>query len=238
MAENVFGVTQSDIHRPPAFEDIDRAAFAEQHRALPAASPANGVRMMSSGRVISNTEIRILDDQGKSLAEGAVGEIALRSDCMLSGYYHRPDADQQAFRDGWYLTGDYGFVSRGELYVVGRKKDLIIVGGKNIYPQDLETLSYEIEGIHAGRSVAFGVFNEELGTEDVCMVAETDTEDEAEQRRLAETIRQHIARHSAITLRDVRVVGPRWILKTSSGKTARIANRDKFLREAGQAKEQ
>jgi acyl-CoA synthetase (AMP-forming)/AMP-acid ligase II len=165
--------------------------------------------------------------------DGAVGEIALRSDCMLSGYYHRPDADQEVLRDGWYLTGDYGYVSGGELYVAGRKKDIIIVGGKNIYPQDLESLSYEIPGVHAGRSVAFGLFNEELGTEDVCMVAEADSEDPGEQTRLAESIRQHIARHSAITLREVRVVGPKWILKTSSGKTARLANREKFLHEAG-----
>ena len=172
-------------------------------------------------------------NSGRPLPERAVGEISLQSDCMLTGYYHRPDVDEQAFRDGWYLTGDYGYLSGGELYVAGRKKDLIIVGGKNIYPQDLEALSYEIPGIHAGRSVAFGVFNDELGTEDVCMVAEAEAADTAEQHRLEESIRKHVAQHSAITLRDVRVVGPKWILKTSSGKTARAANREKFLREAG-----
>jgi fatty-acyl-CoA synthase len=238
MAENVFGVTQSDLDHSPTVEDIDRAIFAERRQALPAPIPSAAVRMMSSGRPISNTQVRILDDEGRSMPEGTVGEIALRSDCMLTGYYHRPDADEGALREGWYLTGDYGYLSRGELYVAGRKKDLIIVGGKNIYPQDLEALSYEIPGIHAGRSVAFGVFNDDLGTEDVCMVAEADTEDEAEQQRLAESIRNHVAQHSAITLRDVRVVGPKWILKTSSGKTARAANREKFLREADVARQE
>jgi acyl-CoA synthetase (AMP-forming)/AMP-acid ligase II len=102
---------------------------------------------------------------------------------------------------------------------------------KNIYPQDIEALSYEVPGIHAGRSVAFGVFNEKLGTEDVCLVAETDNADAVRLERLADEVRQHVTRNSAIALRHVRVVGPKWILKTSSGKTARGANRDKFLRE-------
>ena len=150
---------------------------------------------------------------------------------MLTGYYNRPDADREAFRDGWYLTGDYGYLSRGALYVAGRKKDIIIVGGKNIYPQDLEALSYEIPGIHPGRSVAFGVFDQELGTEEACMVAEADTDDPLQQHRLEGLIRAHVTRNSAVALRQVRVVGPRWILKTSSGKVARGANREKFLRE-------
>ena len=94
------------------------------------------------------------------LPERQVGEIALLSDCMLTGYYHRPDATAKAFHDGWYLTGDLGYMADGEVYVTGRKKDLIIVGGKNIYPQDLEALAGEVEGVHPGRVVAFGVFNE------------------------------------------------------------------------------
>ena len=150
---------------------------------------------------------------------------------MLTSYYHRPDATGDALRDGWYLTGDYGYVRQGEVFVTGRKKYLIIVGGKNVYPQDLESLSYEIPGVHAGRSVAFGIFNEEAGTEDVVMVAEADTEDPKEQERIADLIRLHVTQRSAVALRHVRVVGPHWILKTSSGKTARRANREKFLKE-------
>ena len=120
----------------------------------------------------------------------------------------------------------------------GRKKDMIIVGGKNIYPQDLEALSYEVPGVHGGRSVAFGVFNDELGTEDVYMVAEVDSRGSAASTtRLADLIRQHVTKNSAVALRHVRVVGPRWILKTSSGKTARGANREKFLRELDRVQE-
>jgi acyl-CoA synthetase (AMP-forming)/AMP-acid ligase II len=150
---------------------------------------------------------------------------------MLTGYFNRPDLTEKAFRDGWYLTGDYGFISGGELFVSGRKKDMIIVGGKNVYPQDLEMLSYEVPGVHAGRSVAFGMYDEEQGTEEVVIIAEVDSEDAAEQQRIADTLRTHITRNSAIALRHVKVVGPKWILKTSSGKTARSANREKFLKE-------
>lgn len=234
MAENVFGVTQSVLQGQPTVESIDQAAFIEKQVARPASGTSSALQMMSSGRPLANTQVCILDAGGSRVADSVVGEIALQSDCMLTGYFNRPDADREAFRDGWYLTGDYGYLSHGELYVTGRKKDLIIVGGKNIYPHDLEALSYEIPGIHAGRSVAFGVFNEELGTEDVYMVAETDTDDAGQQTRLEQLVLQHVAKRSAVALRQVRVVGPRWIRKTSSGKTARAANRQKFLRELAQ----
>ncbi len=152
---------------------------------------------------------------------------------MLTGYYNRPDADSKAFHDGWFLTGDYGYLSEDELYVWGRKKDVIIVGGKNIYPQDLEALAYEVTGVHPGRAVAFGIFDEQAGTEDVVMVAEIDSTEAADRESVADQIRRHVTKHSAIALRQVKVVGPKWIIKTSSGKTARAANRDMYLREFG-----
>jgi acyl-CoA synthetase (AMP-forming)/AMP-acid ligase II len=150
---------------------------------------------------------------------------------MLTGYYHREDATEKAFADGWYLTGDYGFVADGEVFVSGRKKDMIIVGGKNVYPQDLESLTYEVPGVHAGRSVAFGMYNEEEGTEDVVIIAEVDSEDPVEQQKIADAVRLHVTKNSAIALRYVKAVDSKWILKTSSGKTARSANREKFLAE-------
>ena len=186
---------------------------------------------MSSGQPLENVKIRILDENGSDLPDDFIGEVALQSNCMLTDYFNRPDLTEKAFRDGWYLTGDYGFVREGELFVSGRKKDMIIVGGKNVYPQDLESLSYEVPGVHAGRSVAFGMFDEEQGTEEVVIIAEVDSEDEAEQQKIADALRAHITKNSAIALRHVKVVGPKWILKTSSGKTARSANKEKFLRE-------
>ncbi len=231
MAENVFGVTQSDLTRLPKVYEIDREVFMAERVARPPVNGRPAMKMMSSGKPLSNTRVRILDKHGKDVEDGRIGEIALQSDCMLTGYYNRPAATHKAFLNGWYLTGDYGFVLDGEIFVSGRKKDMIIVGGKNVYPQDLESLTYEVPGVHAGRSVAFGIFDEGAGTEDVVIIAEVDSENAAEQEQIANAIRQQVTKNSAIALRYVKVVGPKWIVKTSSGKTARSANKEKFLKE-------
>lgn len=235
MAENVFGVTQSSLGSEPVVVEIDREAFMVERVAK---SPLDGrpsMKMMSSGRPLENVEIRILDERGMDVSERTIGEVALKSNCMLTGYYNRDDLTGKAFVDGWYLTGDYGFVMDGEVFVSGRKKDMIIVGGKNVYPQDLEALTYEVPGVHGGRSVAFGIFDEAQGTEDVVVIAEVDSEDAAEQQKIADAIRLHVTKNSAIALRYVKVVDPKWVIKTSSGKTARSANKEKFLKELQEA---
>ncbi len=237
MAENVFGVTQSKLGSIPVVEEIDREAFMAERVARDPFDGRPAMKMMSSGQPIENVRVKVIDENGHEVPERVIGELALQSDCMLTGYYNRPDATEKAFRDGWYLTGDYGYISNGEVFVSGRKKDMIIVGGKNIYPQDLESLTYEVPGVHAGRSVAFGMFDEVQGTEDVVIIAEVDSEDADEQQRIADAIRLHVTKNSAIALRYVKVVGPKWILKTSSGKTARSANKEKFLHELQEGKQ-
>lgn len=231
MAENVFGVTQSRLGNVPAIDEIDREAFMSERVAKNPFDGRPSLKMMSSGHPLENVKVKVLDEDGSEVSERVIGEIAIQSDCMLTGYYNRPDHTEKAFRGGWYLTGDYGYIYHGEVFVAGRKKDMIIVGGKNVYPQDLETLTYEVAGVHSGRSVAFGLFDEIQGTEDVVIISEVDSEDPNEHQRIADAIRQHVTRNSAIALRYVKVVGPKWILKTSSGKTARAANKEKFLRE-------
>ena len=231
MAENVFGVTQSDLDNGPAFEEIDQQAFLQQHLALPVVPDQPSLRMISSGKPIPNTEVRILNTKNHPLPEHEIGEVVLRSNSMLNGYYHRPEMTEKAFHSGWYRTGDYGYFSNGELFVTGRKKDLIIVGGKNIYPQDIETLVNQVPGVHSGRAVAFGVFDETQGTEEVVVVAEVDENSPEGRKRISEEIRQLVAKNSAVVLRAVHLVGSRWLLKTSSGKIARAANREKYLSE-------
>lgn len=234
MAENVFAVTQSPLGSEPLTVQVDRESFMSERVVRDPFDGRPAMRIMSSGRPLENVEIRVLDELGKDVPERVVGEIALQSNCMLIGYFNRPDVTEKAFSDGWYLTGDYGFLLNGELFVSGRKKDMIIVGGKNVYPQDLETLSYEVPGVHAGRSVAFGLFDEAQGTEEVVIIAEVDSEDSADQQKIADALRAHVTKNSAIALRHVKVVGPKWIVKTSSGKTARAANKEKFLKELEQ----
>jgi len=231
MAENVFAVTQGGIDAPVIFEDIDQESLQVDRVARPRKGYRPAIRMLGAGKSIPNTSVSILNTEGDPLPDRHVGEVALKSNCMLVGYYHRPDATEKAFINGWYLTGDYGYLVDGELYITGRKKDLIIVGGKNIYPQDLELLAYEVPGVHAGRASAFGIFNETTGTEDVVIVAEVESSDPAQQQKISDGIRATVTRGSAVALRYVHLVGKHWLVKTSSGKTARSANREKFLKE-------
>lgn len=232
MAENVFGVTQSRLGSEPVIDEIDREVFMTERVAMRPLDGRPAMKMMSSGHPLENVRVRIIDENGKDVPERVIGEVALQSNCMLTGYYNRDDLTKNAFLDGWYLTGDYGYIAGGEVFVSGRKKDMIIVGGRNVYPQDLEALTYEVPGVHRGRSVAFGIFDEAQGTEEVVIIAEVDLEDVAEQQKIADTIRAHVTKNSAIALRHVKVVDPKWVIKTSSGKTARAANREKFMKES------
>jgi len=231
MAENVFAVTQGGITEPVTVDVIDREAMQVERVARPALTDEAVVHMLSAGRPIESVEVRVVDEHGHDVPERKIGEVCLRSNSMLTEYYHRPDATAKAFRSGWYLTGDYGYLADGELYVTGRKKDLIIVGGKNIHPQDLEELAMTVPGVHAGRVVVFGIFNDEQGTEEVYLVAEVDPEDPAAREQIADQIRQTITRGSAVALRHVHLVSKHWLVKTSSGKTARGANREKYIQE-------
>lgn len=230
MAENVFAVTQSPLDKTPVIDEIDREIFTTQRLALKGKPDSAILKMTSSGQPLPNVKIRVVDESFNDVDERVVGEIAVQSDCMLTEYFNRPDATKSAIKNGWYLTGDYGYLADGELYVSGRKKDLIIVGGKNVYPQDLETLAGEVAGVRKGRCVAFGMYDEESGTEEVVIIAESESQ-ESDKELIADAIRKHVTKNSAVAVRHVKVVDETWILKTSSGKTARSANKEKFLKE-------
>ncbi|NWG16391.1 MAG: AMP-binding protein [Chloroflexi bacterium] len=233
MAENTFAVTQSAPDAPPPLDVVDRRALMEDRLAVPVDDGLKPivptVTLVSCGAPIPNCQIQVVDEQRHALPERHIGEIALRSDSMLSGYYRRPDATAEVMADGWYYTGDMGYLAGGELYITGRKKDLIIVGGKNVYPQDIENLLNDIPGLHPGRAVAFGVFNETLGTEDIAIVAETDTDDLDARADIMREIRARVAQSTDVTARYVHLVEAKWLIKTSSGKVARRANRERFI---------
>jgi acyl-CoA synthetase (AMP-forming)/AMP-acid ligase II len=233
MAENTFAVTQGGVDSPVTTDPVDRDSLQIDRIARPAMPDKPSIMMVSAGKPVPNTQVKIVDPKGNALPDRYIGEIALFSNCMLTEYYHRPKATQDAFLDGWYLTGDYGYMLDGEVYITGRKKDLIIVGGKNIYPQDIERIGMTVPGVHPGRAVAFGIFSKKAGTEEVVLVAEVDTDDPAEKQSIADQIRKTVTQSSAVALRHVHLVPEGWIIKTSSGKTARLANRDKFIQETG-----
>jgi len=233
MAENVFAVTQGGVDALVRVDWVEQQALISRQVAVPAREgDPEAIAMLSAGPPIEGVAVRVLDAQGRLLPERTLGEIALQSHFMLTGYYNRPDLTEKAFLDGWYLTGDLGYLAEGELYITGRKKDLIIVGGKNIYPQDLERLAGQVKGVHPGRVVAFGIYNEQAGTEEVVIVAESDEEYSTQAAEaVAEEIRHQVTKGSDIVLRYAHLVGRNWLLKTSSGKVARQANRDKYLAE-------
>jgi acyl-CoA synthetase (AMP-forming)/AMP-acid ligase II len=228
MAENTFAVTQTQPHRSAHLDVVNRIELEQNRYAQPARpDDPNAQTRVSCGPVIAGTAVRVVSDDGQVLTERRVGQVAIQSDCMLSGYYRRPDL--QPFQDGWYLTGDMGYMADSQVYIVGRIKDLIINAGKNIYPQDIEAIVNMVPGVHAGRAVAFGVPDEREGTELIAVVAEVNTEDSIECKHIATLIRQTVARHSMVTVSYVHLVDSRWLIKTSSGKIARRANRDKWL---------
>lgn len=230
MAENTFGVTQTMPGLAAREDVIDRRALEEEQIARPVREDhPRAVIKVSCGPPIANTAVRVVGENGRTLEERRVGEIAIRSDCMLSGYYRRPDL--QPFQDGWYMSGDRGYVSDGEVFIIGRSKDLIINAGKNVYPQDIEAIVNEVPGVHAGRAVAFGVPDAREGTELIAVVAEVKASGAEERKEIGKRIRREVARRSMVTVSYVQLVDEKWLIKTSSGKIARAANRVKWQRE-------
>lgn len=233
MAENTFAVTQSAVGEPPHVDWIKIGAYQQEHKAIPAEPGSEGATPnVSCGTAIPGAEVAAITAEGTRLPDRVEGEIIVRSGCMLTGYYRRDDLTAEALIDGWYKTGDMGYVADGHLYVSGRKKDLIIVGGKNVYPQDLEAIANVTPGIYPGRAAAFGVYDDAQGTETIVIVCELEhSAAPDEQKAIAADLRKRVVQQTEVTLSDVRLVEERWVIKTSSGKIARADNRQKYLRE-------
>ena len=233
MAENVFAVTQSNIERGPVTIWADGQQFRAAHRIVSVTSETPGaISFLSSGRVLPNHRVKIIADSGEALSDGCVGEIAIQSECLFEGYYNRPDLTTHAIVDGWYHSGDLGFLLNGEMFIVGRKKDLLIIGGENIYPQDIEEIVTAHPAIHDGRVIAMGVYNPGLGTEDVVIVAEVETEELlSDASKIEVEIRSRVVAGLGIAVRTIVLKPPKWIVKSTAGKAARASTREKLLLE-------
>jgi fatty-acyl-CoA synthase len=161
------------------------------------------------------------------LGDRQVGELQLRGTSVTPGYYKRPDATAELLRDGWLHTGDLGYLLDGELVLCGRIKDVIIVGGRNVFPEDIERAVGTIDGVRAGNVIAFGVDGYK-GKESVVVVAETRGGDRAAVER---AVHERVLQAVGLPAREVMLVQAGSLPKTSSGKLQRALCKERYLNE-------
>ncbi len=231
MAETVFAITQSEMDKKVSSVDRSMVKQGSQTYTERAFDVIDNV-YVSSGKLLANTEVRILAGDGSVCTEAVAGEINVRTPSLFHGYWGADGFQTESLKDGWHATGDYGFLYGGELFVIGRFKDIVIVGGNNIFPEDVETAVNSVEGIHAGRVVAFGVEDREYGTQGLAVVAEMqgDFSEEAAEE-LESAIRKLVLTTIGTAARHVAVVPQRWIVKSTAGKISRRETRERFVRE-------
>lgn len=227
MAETTFAVTQNAADKPIKELMVEREALANGDIKL--TNDFSKARIcVSSGQIIEGCEVRIVDENRKDLPAGKIGEIAIKSVSMFDGYRNYPEKTAEVLDTGWYYSGDYGFLYEGDLFVIGRKKDIIIMAGKNIYPEDIEDMVSKVDGVIPGRVIAFGEDDEQLGTEVISVIAETQYESETDKKNLEKKIKQE-AINMDLNIRNVYLVPPRWLIKSSAGKPSRSANKQRIL---------
>jgi acyl-CoA synthetase (AMP-forming)/AMP-acid ligase II len=233
MAENSMAITVSPVGRRAPIDWVEARALQTERFARPATPGDPGaIPIVSCGSAVEGTDIVIADDRGRPVPERGVGEITIRTASLFSGYHRRPDLTALAFRDGWFLTGDLGYLAGGQLYVCGRKKDLIIQAGHNIHPEDIEAVTASVPGSASGQVVAFGVPDERLGTEKIVLVCDLRRRaDEAEKVSLERELRRRVFEELGVTLGEVYLMEKTWIVKTHNGKITRGANRQKYVSE-------
>jgi len=145
----------------------------------------------------------------------------------MSRYYNNPVATADCFQDGWYETGDLGYRAGDRLYISGRKKDLLIIGGENYFPEDLESAVSTVSGIQPGRVCAFAQFEPRNQTEHAVIIAEST----APTASLLLAVRKEVAARFQLAHFEVHLVAPGWLIKSSAGKMARGLNRKKWADE-------
>jgi len=232
MAENVFAVTQTPMGEEP--RQTPRSGLSHAAKSYPPlAFDMLDETYVSSGAVLESMEVRIRGMNGDDCADREPGEILIRSEALFSGYWGSQGfLTSSISADGWYSTGDYGFMEAGHLYVIGRLKDIVIVGGQNIFPEDVEAVVNALPGVYPGRVVAFGVADEVNGTEALAVVAEMRGEWEAgAAKRLEREMQQGIMAAIGIAPRYTGAVPERWIVKSTAGKISRRDTRERFLTE-------
>jgi 1-acyl-sn-glycerol-3-phosphate acyltransferase len=237
LAECTVGLCFPPVGRGPRLDRIARAPFERDGRAEPAVAdaPADGsdaIVEVSVGRPLAGHEVRVVDSAGHELPDRREGDVQFRGPSSTSGYLRNPRATAAltAPGGGWLETGDRGYVADGELYVTGRRKDVIIRAGRHVFPYELEEIVGAIPGVRRGGVAVFACADQAAGTERVVVVAETRTTDADAKRALEAEIQARAAALLGAGVEEVVLVPPRTVPKTSSGKTRRGTCRELYLR--------
>jgi fatty-acyl-CoA synthase len=228
MAEVAIGGSFPPPMRGLVVDSGDKQILETERYAAPVEPGAEGSRSLARlGRPIPGLEMRICDPAtGDVMAEREVGELEIRGTSVTPGYYKHPEATAAVFHDEWLRTGDLAYLIEGELVICGRIKDVIIVGGRNVFPEDVERAVAEVEGVRAGNVIAFGIEGHR-GKEAFVVVAETKVTEEADVVRAAVSVRVREA--IGLPAEEIVLVSPGTLPKTSSGKLQRSLCRTKYL---------
>ncbi len=222
MAEATLAIT-FHAHGTPIVTEHVSAASMMRGAALLAAPGEDSLELVSCGSVFPGHSLEIVDDHGDVLPERVVGEIRTRGPSVAAGYYENPTASLESFRDGWLHTGDLGYLVDGNLYVCGRIKDVIIIRGANLYPQDIERSVLELPGLRRENVVAFSVLSE--GQETLVIAAEGSSTTAAQLRK---AIADRITTTFGLAVGYVAVVRVGTLPRTSSGKVQRRKTKQLF----------
>lgn len=234
LAEASVGLAFPPLGRAPLIDCVEREPFVAEGRALPAADTAEKkappLCFVSCGKPLAGHAIRIADDFDIELPERTEGRVQFMGPSATSGYFRNPEENARLFHGPWLDSGDLGYLAADDLYITSRRKDIIIRGGRNIYPHELEEAIGEIAGIRKGCVAVFGHSDRLSGTERLVVIAETR---EREHDALQELRRQVNSRATALIDQppdEVLLMPPHTILKTSSGKLRRAATRELYTK--------
>ena len=229
LAEAAVGLTISRPGRGPWVDAVHREVFTRGGEAQVAAeNDPNPLRFASCGPPLDGYEVRVVDTAGREVPERQQGTIQFRGPSTTSGYYRSPRLSADLFRGSWLDSGDLGYLAKGELFVTGRVKDMIVRAGRNVYPHEVEQAVGEVEGVRKGCVAVFASPEEETGTEQLIVVAETHEQSSERRQAMVRHIAERVTQIAGIPPDDVRLPPPHSILKTSSGKIRRGATRELY----------
>ena len=222
MAEHSLAITFIDLKADIQADRVDAVSLA-QKTAAPAREGEPAVEVVNCGRPFAGHGLRIVDAAGQPLADREVGQIQLQGPSVMQGYWNDPERTAEVMRAGWLSTGDLGYTVDGELYVCGRIKDLIIIHGRNYYPQDIEWVASQVEGVRRGNVIAFGVQPQGDEREHVVVACEVRAmpDDPSQQEALRAKIQAEVLAALSLKPDVVLLLPPGALPKTSSGKLQR-----------------